>query len=110
MIEACEVTAVAERAPSAPETQDGEPRRRSTSSLFTPDQQKAFDKAFAKREAKIRGEFEQMRTDLLETIALTGQLLDRCRDRISAEDQRAIRSGLQAIWTEYQREAKCRTH
>src|ERR1017187_5371120 len=72
---------------------------------FNPAQQKAFDRAFARKEGKLRRELEAMRKDLLETVALTGQLLDRCRDRISVEDQRAIRSGLEAIRSEYSKEA-----
>jgi hypothetical protein len=65
------------------------------------EQQKAFDRAFAKREAKLRRQFEQMRTDLLETVGLCDQLLQRCADRLSAEDARAVRMGLNAIKIEH---------
>jgi hypothetical protein len=88
--------------------QDG-PSCRSMRPQLTPEVQKIFDRAFGKKEGKLRRELEMMRRDLLETTALTGQLLDRCRDRISLEDQRAIRSGLEAIRSEYSREAKCQT-
>jgi len=75
--------------------------------IFTPEQQKVFDRAFAKRERKLRVEFDAMRKDLFETVALTGQLLERCSDRISLSDQRAIRSGLNAICLEYEEHSKC---
>lgn len=68
---------------------------------FTPEQQEAFDRAFRKREAKLRLEFEGTRKDLLDTAELTGQLLERCRDRMSVDDQRAISEGLAAIRKEY---------
>jgi hypothetical protein len=74
---------------------------------FTPDQQKVFDRAFAKREAKIRGQYERMRKDLFDTCALTLQLLERCGDRMSIEDQRAILTGLNAIRLEYEERGKC---
>jgi hypothetical protein len=74
---------------------------------FTTDQQKVFDRAFAKREAKIRGQYEPMRKDLLDTCALTAQLLERCGDRMSIEDQRAILNGLNAIRLEYEERGKC---
>lgn len=76
---------------------------------FTPEQQEAFDRAFRKREAKLRREFEKMRADLLDTAEVTSQLLNRCKDRISLEDARAIRAGLKAIWFEYQEKKKCQT-
>ncbi|MFL6306893.1 MAG: hypothetical protein ACJ72H_25455 [Candidatus Sulfotelmatobacter sp.] len=68
---------------------------------FTPEQQEAFDRAFRKRERKLRGEYEAMRTDFFETIQITQQLLERCKDRISCEDECAIRDGLQAMRKDY---------
>jgi hypothetical protein len=68
---------------------------------FTPEQQEAFDRAFRKRERKLRGEYEAMRTDFFETIQITQQLLERCKDRISVEDECAIRDGLQAMRKDY---------
>ena len=72
---------------------------------LTPEQQKVFDRAFSKRERKLRLEFDAMRKDLFETLALTTQLLERCGDLISLSDQRAIRSGLNAIRLEYQEQS-----
>jgi hypothetical protein len=69
---------------------------------FTPQQQRAFDRAFRKREAKLRREYAGMRRDLLDTVALAAQLLDRCRDRIGPDDQQMITEGLEAIRKEYQ--------
>jgi hypothetical protein len=69
--------------------------------LFTPEQQKAFDRAFARREAKLRREHEAklalMRNDLSETVAIAKQLLERCADRVSREDAKTIRQGLMEI-------------
>ena len=73
------------------------PATRRLEPLFNPEQQKAFDKAFRKREAKIRAEYEPMLRDLLDTVEVTQQLLERCKDRISTEDECSIRDGLQAI-------------
>lgn len=84
-----------------------QPKPREKRVPFTPEQQKTFDRAFARREAKIRHEQEAMRRDLFETVALTAQLLERCSDRVSLSDQRAIRSGLNAICLEYKEPSKC---
>jgi argininosuccinate lyase len=70
--------------------------------LFNAEQQKAFDKAFAKRERKLREEYGRMREDLLDTVAVTAQLLEICRDRVSVEDESSIRDGLVEIKREYQ--------
>ncbi|MGB9072735.1 MAG: hypothetical protein WCC22_08685 [Terriglobales bacterium] len=75
--------------------------------LFTAEQQEIFNRAFAKRERKVRAEYESMRRDLLETVALLEQLLPRCRDRIGIEDQRAILNGVNAIRLEYEEHRKC---
>jgi hypothetical protein len=68
---------------------------------LTPEQQEAFDRAFRKREAKVRAESEAMRKDLLDTLEVTHQLLGFCSDRISVADQRAIRNELNAIRLAY---------
>jgi hypothetical protein len=68
---------------------------------LTPEQQEAFDRAFRKREAKVRAESAAMRKDLLDTLEVTHQLLGFCSDRISVADQRAIRNELNAIRLAY---------
>lgn len=68
---------------------------------FTPAQQRIFDRALAKQKGKLRRELDGMRRDLLETVALTGQLLKRCSDRISRQDATAITTGLREIEREY---------
>ena len=68
---------------------------------FTAEQQKVFDRAFSKREAKLRREADAMRKDLLDTIGVTHQLLGICSDRISVADERAIRGGLNDIRLAY---------
>jgi len=68
---------------------------------FTPQQQEAFDKAFRRREAKLRQRYEPIIRDLMDTVEVTQQLLERCKDRICAEDQVAILDGLQAMRKEY---------
>jgi|ERR1017187_3550978 hypothetical protein len=73
---------------------------------FTAVQQKAFDRAFSRKEGKLRRELEAMRKDLLETVALMAQLLERCRDRISRQDATAITTGLCAIEREYQQRSR----
>lgn len=106
-----EVAGVLEQAPGARAAQDGASCRRSRAQ-FTPEQQLVFNRAFAKREAKLRRELEPMRRDLLETCALTAQLLGRCLDRISQGDALAITTGLREIEREYRlqtQEAKCQT-
>ena len=78
------------------------PRPRPERVRLTPEVQEIFDRAFRKRERKIRGEYEVMKKDFFETIEVTTQLLERCKDRISVEDECAIRDGLQAMRKEYQ--------
>ena len=78
------------------------PSRRNDRVRFTPKQQEKFNRVFARREAKIRAEYEPMLRDLLDTVEVTQQLLARCKDRISAEDQVAILDGVQAIKAEYE--------
>jgi hypothetical protein len=68
---------------------------------LTPEQQKAFDRAFRKREAKVRAESAAMLKDLLDTCEVTHQLLGICSDRISVADQRAIRTELNDIRLAY---------
>jgi hypothetical protein len=69
--------------------------------LFNQEQQKAFDKAFSRRERKIRAVSEAMRKDLLDTLEVTHQLLGICGDRIAVADQRAIRNELNNIRLAY---------
>lgn len=74
--------------------------------LFSPEQQKAFDRAFGKREAKIRQQCEErlhsVIQDLLELAALTEQILSRCQD-LDPQDAEDIRHGLQEIRSEYEK-------
>jgi hypothetical protein len=73
--------------------------------LFDEDQQKAFDKAFAKRGAKLKCEHEASMAlvvaDLLETVTLAYRLLKKCDDRMSRTDAREIEVGLLEITREY---------
>jgi hypothetical protein len=73
--------------------------------LFNFHQQKAFDRAFAKREAKLRAEYEEKlsrsNADLLETVTLAYRLLKKCDDRMSRTDAREIEVGLLEITREY---------
>jgi len=69
--------------------------------LFTEEQQKAFDRAFAKRERKLRAEYDPLLRDLLDLAEVVRHLLVRCKDRISLEDECSIRDGLQAICREH---------
>jgi hypothetical protein len=95
-------TPVAEREQAPVQANEGFYRRRPKDEpLFNHEQQEAFDKAFSRRERKIRGEYEAMRRDFFETIEITQQLLERCKDRVSVEDECAIRDGLQAMRSEY---------
>jgi len=74
---------------------------RNTRVTLTPEVQEVFDRAFRKREAKIRREYEAMRRDFIESLEVMGQLLERCKDRISVEDECLIRDGLKAMRKEY---------
>jgi hypothetical protein len=78
------------------------PSKRKREPLFNQEQQDAFDKAFSRRERKIRGEYEAMRRDFFDTIEVMAQLLERCKDRISLEDECMIRDGIQAMRKEYE--------
>jgi hypothetical protein len=69
---------------------------------FTPDQQAVFDREWRKREAKIRRQYDGLRRDLLDTVAVTQQVLELCKDRISLDDEVAIRDGLREIQKEYE--------
>jgi hypothetical protein len=73
--------------------------------LFDEDQQKAFDRAFHKREGKLRAEYEEKSSrsisDLLETVTLAYRLLKKCDDRMSRTDAREIEVGLLEITREY---------
>jgi len=71
--------------------------------LFSEEQQRVFDRAFAKRERKLRAEYDLILRDLLELAEVVRHLLVRCKDRISAEDECSISDGLQAIRREVER-------
>lgn len=75
--------------------------------LFNAEQQKRFDKAFGKREAKLRAEYEQkisrLTVDLMDTTGLLEQLLSRSLDRLSPEDAAVIRRGIEEIRKEHTR-------
>lgn len=73
--------------------------------LFNAEQQRAFDRAFKRREKKLRNEYESKLAaairDLLQTAVIAQQLLNRAKDRVSREDFISIRTGLQEISDEY---------
>jgi hypothetical protein len=74
---------------------------------LSPEAQQAFDRAFRKREAKIRAESAAMLKDLLDTCEVLHQLLGICSDRISVADQRAIRNALNDIRLAYGGSKQC---
>jgi hypothetical protein len=84
-------------APQVPET----PRYAPREPLFNEAQQKAFEKAWSKRERKLHADYAGVLRDLIDTVGLTMQLLERCKDRLSVEDEVAIRDGLIAIGNQY---------
>ena len=70
---------------------------------FTPAQQEVFNRELARARRRAREEAEgKVRRDLFDTVAVTEQLLERCKDRISVEDECAIRDAFVAIRKEYQ--------
>lgn len=75
--------------------------------LFTEEQQKRFDRAFGKREAKLRAEYEQkiarMTIDLLDAADLLRQLLPICQGRIDPQTAAQIQRGVNDIQLEYVR-------
>src|SRR5581483_4437162 len=80
-----EVQAMPEQATDASE-QTLHPRRPKGEPLFNAQQQLAFDKAFTRRERKVRAEYQGVLTDLFETVGIAKELLARCKDRLSVED------------------------
>jgi hypothetical protein len=89
-------TPVAEQAPV--QADDAYYRRRPKGEpLFNQEQQEKFDKAFSRRERKLRAEYHGVLTDLFETVGIAEQLLQRCKGLISVEDQVAILDGFQGI-------------
>ena len=75
---------------------------------FTPVQQKAFDRAFAKREAKLRAEFAargaHCRNDIAELCWACEQLLFK---KLSPQHAQEIARGVDQIKREYLQEATC---
>jgi adenine C2-methylase RlmN of 23S rRNA A2503 and tRNA A37 len=72
---------------------------------LTEQQQEWFNRAFKKKEAKLRAEYEEKlsrsNADLLETVTLAYRLLKKCDDRMSRADAREIEVGLLEITREY---------
>ena len=79
------------------------PSKQHREPLFNPEQQRIFDRELSKAKRKIRDEYGRMCGDLLDTVGITEQLLELCKDRVSQEDEVAIRDGLQSIRREYQK-------
>jgi len=79
------------------------PRRPKGEPLFNAQQQLAFDKAFTRRERKVRAEYQGVLTDLFETVGIAKELLARCKDRLSVEDQVAILDGLEGIRRDWEK-------
>jgi hypothetical protein len=66
--------------------------------VFTPEQQKAFDRAFRKREAKLRRHYAD---DMLDMADLLTQLLVICGERIELNERNEISKELEEIRKEY---------
>ncbi len=90
-----------------PEVTPGPHQFKAKEPIFNAEQQKRFDRAFGKREAKLRSEYEpklaRVIGDLLDTAGLLEQLLERCGDRLSPEDVTSIRRGIEEIRSEHVR-------
>lgn len=71
--------------------------------LFTERQQDAFDKAWGRRERKIHAEYQNVFRDLFDTVDIATRLLQRCKDRLSVEDQVGILDGFAGIRKDWER-------
>lgn len=103
-----EATVMPERAQDATGVPDGPSCRTFAPERphFTPVQQKAFDRAFAKREAKLRAEFAalegKLRNDIMEMVWACEQLLFK---KLSPQHAQEIARGVDQIKREYSQEA-----
>jgi hypothetical protein len=84
------------------------PSRRNDRVRFTPEMQAVFNREWGKKEAKLRSEYAGVLRDLFETVDIAKQLLSRCKDRLSVEDQVALLDGMEGIKRDW--EAKWLKH
>ena len=89
--------------PTQSEANAERPRHAPREPLFNDEQQKAFTKAWSKRERKLHAAYAGVLRDLFETVDIAKQLLTRCTDRLSVEDQVAILDGFEGIRRDWEK-------